>query len=381
MARRTAMRASLPGIISRVRTRRKFVLDLKPDAALNGGERACHDRPKSRRLTRDHAMMRLALALSLAIGAAGAAFAQGGAGEARWPERPIRMLVPLPAGAAVDIVARLVCQKLGDRLGQPIIIENRAGASGALAADVVAKAAPDGYTLGMATSTTHVTASILNAKLPYDPVKDFVPVALIGIVPYVLTVSPGLPARNLSELLALAKARPRSLSYSSVGQASLAHLATELMSTMAGVELNHVPYRTTVQAVLDLSEGRIDITFGVLGTSLPLIREGKIRALAVAIDKRAEELPDVPTMAEAGLPGFEASLWFAVVAPAAMPPALVERLNREINAIVSEPEIRKSLAAQAIEVRPSPPEKLRELIRTDIVKWREIAARAGVKPE
>src|SRR6266702_3736661 len=326
MARRTAMRASLPGIISRVRTRRKFVLDLKPDAALNGGERACHDRPKSRRVTRDHAMMRGALALSWALGAAGAAFAQGGAGEARWPERPIRMLVPLPAGAAVDIVARLVCQKLGDRLGQPIIIENRAGASGALAADVVAKAAPDGYTLGMATSTTHVTASILNAKLPYDPVKDFVPVALIGIVPYVLTVSPGLPVRNLSE-------------------------------------------------------GRIDITFGVLGTSLPLIREGKIRALAVAIDKRAEELPDVPTMAEAGLPGFEASPWFAVVAPAAMPPALVERLNREINAIVSEPEIRKSLAAQAIEVRPSPPEKLRELIRTDIVKWREIAARAGVKPE
>jgi hypothetical protein len=182
-------------------------------------------------------MRRLALALLLGIATAGAALAQGPAAEARWPDKPIRMIVPLPAGAAVDIVARLICARLSERLGQTIIVENRAGASGALASEAVAKAAPDGYTLGMATSTTHVTTAILNAKLPYDPVKDFVPVALIGIVPYVLTVSPNLPARNLSELIALAKTKPRTLSYSSVGQASLAHLATELMSTMAGVEL------------------------------------------------------------------------------------------------------------------------------------------------
>ena len=325
-------------------------------------------------------MKRLALALLLGFATVGAALAQGPA-DARWPDKPIRMIVPLPAGAAVDIVARLICQKLSERLGQTIIVENRAGASGALASEAVAKAAPDGYTLGMATSTTHVTTAILNAKLPYDPVKDFVPVALIGIVPYVLTVSPGLPARNVSELIALAKAKPRTLSYSSVGQASLAHLATELMSTMAGVALNHIPYRASGPAILDLSEGRIDITFGVLGTSLALIREGKIRALAVTTEQRAESVPDVPTMSEAGLSGFEASLWFAVVAPAALPPAIVARLNREINAILGEADVKKALAGQAIETELSTPEKLRERIRSDIEKWRAIAAKAGIRAE
>jgi putative tricarboxylic transport membrane protein len=321
--------------------------------------------------------MRLVLALLLAIGSISTAIAQTG----RWPEKPIRMLVPLPAGAAVDIVARLIGTRLADRLGQPIVMENRAGASGALASEAIAKAPPDGYTLGMATSTTHVTTAILNAKLSYDPVNDFVPVALIGIVPYVLTVSPNLPVKTLADLIALAKARPKSLSYASVGLASLAHLATELMATMAGIELNHVPYRANGPAILDLAEGRIDMSFGVLGTSLQLIREGKIRALAVATDRRTEFAPEVPTMAEAGLPGFEASLWFAVVAPAALPTPIVERLNREINAIVSEPEITKALAVQAIVAEVSTPSKLRETIRADLEKWRAIALRAGIKPE
>jgi tripartite-type tricarboxylate transporter receptor subunit TctC len=325
-------------------------------------------------------MLRLALGPVLAIAMATAALAQSGA-EGRWPDRPIRMIVPLPAGSAVDIVARLICTKLSERIGQTIVIDNRSGASGAIASDAVAKSAPDGYTLGMATSTTHVTTAILNSKLPYDPVKDFVPVALIGIVPYVLTVSPSLPVKNLSELLALAKAKPRTLNYSSVGLGSLAHLATELLSTMTGVELNHIPYRANGPAILDLSEGRIDISFGVLGTSLSLIREGKIRALAVTTEKRDESVPDVPTMAEAGLPGFEASLWFAVVAPAAMPPAILARLNRELNEILGEADVKKSLRGQAIDVETSTPEKLRERIAADIKKWRDIAAKAGVKPE
>jgi tripartite-type tricarboxylate transporter receptor subunit TctC len=325
-------------------------------------------------------MTRLALAAVLTIATATGALAQTGA-EGRWPDKPIRMIVPLQAGSAVDIVARLISAKLSERIGQTIVIDNRSGASGAIATEAVAKATPDGYTLGMATSTTHVTTAILNSKLPYDPVKDFVPVALIGIVPYVLTVSPGLPVKNLAELLALAKAKPGTLNYSSVGLGSLAHLATELMSTMAGIQLNHIPYRANGPAILDLSEGRIDISFGVLGTSLSLIREGKIRALAVTTEKRDESVPDVPTMAEAGLPGFEASLWFAVVAPAAMPPAILARLNSELNTILGEADVKKSLRGQAIDVELSTPEKLRELIRTDIEKWRGIAAKAGVKPE
>jgi tripartite-type tricarboxylate transporter receptor subunit TctC len=321
-------------------------------------------------------MIRIALALAFTIAAMASASAQP-----NWPEKPIRVIVPLPAGSAVDVVGRLIMNKLGARLGQTIVVENRPGASGALASDAVAKAAPDGYTLGMATSTTHVTTAILNAKLPYDPVKDFAPVALIGIVPYTLAVAPKLPANSLSELLALAKAKPNTLSYSSVGNASQAHLAAELMSTMTGVKLNHVPYRTSSQAILDLAEGRIDITFGILGTLLPLIKEGRIRALAVTTEKRTDYAPDVPTMAEAGLPGFEATLWFAVVAPAAIPPALLARLNGEINSILQDPDVKRGLSGHAITIEPSTPEKLRETIRLDIEKWREIAVKAGVKAE
>jgi len=320
-------------------------------------------------------MTRIALALVLAVGCATGASAQS------WPDKPIRMIVPLPAGAAVDVVGRLICTKLSERLGQPIVVENRPGASGTLASDAVAKAAPDGYTLGMATSTTHVSAVLLNAKLPYDPVQDFVPLALIGVAPYVLTVYPNLPAKNLAELLTLAKTRPKPLSYSSVGNASLGHLATELMASMAKVQLNHIPYRSTGQAVLDLAEGRIDITFGLLGTNLPLMREGKIRALAVSSARRADATPELPTMAEAGLPGFEASLWFAVVGPAALPPAIVERLNREINTILGDAEVKKALAAQATQIELSTPDKLRELIRADITKWKGVADSLGIKPE
>jgi len=321
-------------------------------------------------------MIRFVLALALSLAMQSTASTQQG-----WPDKPMRVIVPLPAGAAVDVVGRLIMSRLAERLGQIIVVENRAGASGALAADAVAKAAPDGYTLGMATSTTHVTTAILNTKLPYDPVRDFAPVALIGLVPYTLAVAPKLPANNLKELLALAKAKPKTLSYSTVGVASQGHLAAELMSTMAGIQLNHVPYRTSSQAILDLAEGRIDITFGILGTLGPLIKDGRIRALAVTTEKRTADIPDVPTMAEAGLPGFEASLWFAVVAPAALPPALLTRLNREINAILGEPEIKRALSAHAITVELSTPDALRETIRVDIEKWRAIAVKAGVKPE
>jgi tripartite-type tricarboxylate transporter receptor subunit TctC len=347
--------------------------------ALNGVGAPCHDDEHDKN-TIGKPMMRLALAPVLAFAMASGALAQSGA-EGRWPDTPIRMIVPLPAGSAVDIVARLICTKLSERIGQTIVVDNRSGASGAIASDVVAKSAPDGYTLGMATSTTHVTTAILNSKLPYDPVKDFVPVALIGIVPYVLAVSPQLAAKNLSELLALAKAKPGTLNYSSVGLGSLAHLATEMMSTMAGIKMNHIPYRASGPAILDMSENRIDLSIGVLGTFLSLIRDGKIRALAVTTDKRVDTVPDVPTMAEAGLPGFEASLWFAVVAPAAIPQPVLARLNKEINAILAEPGIKKSLAAQAVDVETSGPEKLRARIRADIEKWRDIAAKAGVKSE
>jgi tripartite-type tricarboxylate transporter receptor subunit TctC len=300
---------------------------------------------------------------------------------ANWPDHPLRLVVPLPAGSAVDVIARLIAQRLTARLGQPVVVENRAGASGTIGAEVVAKAAPDGYTLGMATSTTHMTAPVLNAKLPYDPVKDFAPVAIVGVSPYVLVVNPKVPASTVAELIALAKAKPKTLSYSSVGNASQAHLAGELFASMAGVELNHIPYKTSTHAVIDLNEGRIDMQFGILGTSLALIREGKLRALAVTTEKRIEELPDVPTMIESGLPGYDVSLLFAVVMPGGTPAPIVERLNREIVEYVTGPEVRRVLAAQAIHVVSSTPDQLRERIAKEIELWRGIAQKAGLAPE
>ena len=320
-------------------------------------------------------MKRLILALVL-VTTASNAYAQGD-----WPNRQIRMVVPLPAGAAVDVIGRLVAAKLGEKLGQTIVIENRAGASGAIGADAVAKAAPDGYTLGMATTTTHVTNAIVNSKLAYDPVKDFTPLALIGVVPYALSVSPKLPVKDVRELIALAKSKPGMLNYSSIGLGSVAHLATELLSSITGIKLNHVPYRSASQAVIDLAEGRIDITFGTLGSSLPLIKDGKIRILAVSTTQRASQVPDIPTLVEAGVPGFETSLWFALVAPAKLPTPIAERLNREVNAIIVDPAVQKGFDLQAMQSQPVSIVQMGDLIRTDLTRWRDIAAKAGVKPE
>ena len=319
-------------------------------------------------------MKRLAFALILAATATTAS-AQD------WPNRQIRMVVPLPAGAAVDVIGRLVAAKLGEKLGQTVVIENRAGASGAIGADAVAKAAPDGYVLGMATTTTHVTNAIVNPRLAYDPIKDFTPIGLIGVVPYALSVSPKLPVKDVRELIALAKSKPGILSYSSVGLGSVAHLATELLSNMTGIKLNHVPYRSASQAVIDLAEGRIDITFGTLGSSLPLIKDGKIKLLAVSTTRRASQVPDIPTIAEAGVPGFETSLWFALMAPANLPQPIAVRLNRELNGIIADPVVRKGLDVQATQSEASTLQGIAALIRDDLTRWRDIAALAGVKPE
>jgi tripartite-type tricarboxylate transporter receptor subunit TctC len=318
-------------------------------------------------------MLRIALAIMVTLAGAGLAQAQSD-----WPNRPIRMIVPLPAGSAADVVARLIGTKLTERLGQVIVVENRSGASGAIGTEALAKAAPDGYTIGMATSTTHVTGAILNPKLPYDPVKDFIPLAMVGVSPYVVVVHPSVKANTIAELVALAKAKPGSISYSSVGDASLAHLAGQLFSTMAGIQLNHVPYRTSTQAVIDLNEGRIEMQFGILTTTHQFIRDGKLRALAVTTRQRVAEFPDVPTLSEAGVPGYEASLWFAAMAPAGTPAPIVERLNTEINNALDSDDVKKALASQHIQIDKSPQDEVRERIRADVEKWRKAATEAGL---
>jgi tripartite-type tricarboxylate transporter receptor subunit TctC len=320
----------------------------------------------------------LSIALALATVAASAVAQTGDDG---WPERPIRLVVPFPAGSSTDIIARIVAQKLSHRLGQQIVIENRAGASGNIGADAVAKAAPDGYTIGIATASTHAVAASLSANLPYDPIKDFAPVAMIGSQPYVLVLQPALPARNLAELIALAKAKPGTLNYGSAGVASLAHLATALFASMAGVNIVHVPYKSSSQSMTDMVTGRLDMQFATIAPSLPNIRAGQLRALVTSGKTRVAALPELPTVAEAGLAGYEAALWVSLVMPSGTPPTILARLNREVNEILKSTDGTEALVAQGMAAEPGPPEALTERIRGDIEKWRGVAVKAGIRPE
>jgi tripartite-type tricarboxylate transporter receptor subunit TctC len=303
------------------------------------------------------------------------------AGEDGWPQRPLRLVVPFPAGSSTDIIARIVSQKLSHRLGQQIVIENRAGASGNIGADAVAKATPDGYTIGIATASTHAVAASLSPNLPYDPIRDFAPVAMIGSQPYVLVLHPALPAHNLAELIALAKAKPGTLNYGSAGVASLAHLATELFASMAGVNIVHVPYKSSSQSMTDMITGRLDMQFATIAPSLPNIRAGQLRALVTSGKTRVAALPELPTVAEAGIAGYEAALWVSFVVPSDTPPKIIARLNREVNDVLESSDGTEALVAQGMAPEPGPPEALTERIRGDIEKWRGVAARAGIRPQ
>jgi tripartite-type tricarboxylate transporter receptor subunit TctC len=320
------------------------------------------------------------LLLRLVAGALGTL--SGGIASAQpasWPERPIRLIVPFTAGSSSDIVARIVAQKLGERLKAQVVVDNRVGASGNLGTEAVARAEADGYTLGLANTSTHAVTASLSAKLGFDPVKDFAPISLLGASPFVLGAYPGLPAKNVAELLALAKAKPGMLSYAHAGPATLAHLSGALFEKMGAVSLVNVPYRGTAQSTLDLIEGRVDTTFGTIPPTLEHIRSGKIRALAVTGAQRSPALPEVPTIAEAGLPGYESLLWQALVAPAATPPAIIARLNREVTATLNDADTRAALTKQGVEPEPGSPEALARRIRSDLAKWREVIVSAGIR--
>jgi tripartite-type tricarboxylate transporter receptor subunit TctC len=323
-------------------------------------------------------MTQFAFALLAGLLAAGAASAQPAA-DTKWPgERPIRLIVPFQPGSSSDVIARIVSLRLAERLGQQIVVENRVGASATLGSEAVARAEPDGYTMGLANTTTHASATALQAKPAYDPVKDFTPVVLIGSSPMVILATPKLAARNIQELLALAKAKPGALNYASAGPGSIAHLTGALLEKMGNVRMTHVPYRGTAQSVIDLMEGRIELLMGTIAPSLAHIRDGKMRALATTGAKRNAQLPDVPTVAESGLAGYEAGLWSAFVLPAKAPPAVVARINREVIAVVNAPETRAALDKQGVVVETSTPEELATLIRNDVARWGAIIREAGI---
>lgn len=319
-------------------------------------------------------MRRFALAFIAICLAAGAAPVRA----ADWPTKPIHFIVPFPPGSFADITIRIMQQKLGPRLGQTIVVDNRSGASGDIGSEALARAKPDGYTFGIATNSTHGTSPALNPRLPYNAVNDFAMVSMIGDAPYVLITAPNLPVKSVQDLIALAKSKPGEISYASVGPASLAHLAGALFSQMADVKLNEVPYRSSAQSVLDTASGRIDIQFGTMAPVLPHVLSGKVKALAVTSLKRAAVLPDVPTLDESGLKGFEASLWLAVIAPGKTPPEMVERMNKEVRAVLADPEVVEALRRQGIEATPSSPDELRARMAGDIAKWKKLAQETGI---
>src|SRR3954454_7945178 len=312
----------------------------------------------------------LMAATVLAIGATPA--------RAEWPDRPIKMVVAFTAGSSSDTIARVIAAKMGERLGQQVIVENRVGGSTIIGTDSVAKSAPDGYTLQLANTTTHAASAALNATLPFDPVKDFAPVAMIGVSPFVLIGATQVAAPTLKDFVTLAKSKPGTLSYASAGTGTLAHLAGELFKRKAGVDVTHVPYRGSAQSMIDLIQGRIDLSVSTIPPTLQHIREGKLRAFATMSDKRNVMLPDTPTVAEAGVPGCEAALWTAIVVPAGVPADIIKKLNAAVVAGVATPDIQQALTIQGVDPEPGPPEAVSERIKADIVKWKDVVATAKI---
>ena len=298
-----------------------------------------------------------------------------------FPSRPIRFLVPFPPGTTTDVVARLVALRASERLGQQVVVDNRSGASGTIGVETVARAAPDGYTWGLGTTTTHALAQILNPKLSYDPLRDFAPVALLGESPYFLTTNPTLPAANVKEFVAYARANPGKVLYASVGNFSMGHLAGELLKKAGGIDMVHVPYKGSNLALIDLVAGRIQLNISTIAASLPHVRAGKLRALGVASPQRIATLPQTPTIAESGFPGYQAVLWVGVFAPAHTPAAVLTRISKELDATLRAPGMREALAEQAFEPAELAPAAFSERIRDDNVRWRKVIADAGLKPE
>jgi tripartite-type tricarboxylate transporter receptor subunit TctC len=321
---------------------------------------------------------RRSLVRSIPVLLAGAkAHAQNaGAADKSWPVRPVRFIVPAAAGSAGDDVCRLVAQRLGEKFGQPFVIVNQPAAVGTLAIADLARAAPDGYTIGQISTTTNVIAKLYNPNLTYGAVSGFAPISSLGASPYVVAVSPGLAINSLGQLIVLAKQRP--LSNAVFGTMSLGYLASKLFEQKAGIRLNQIPYRSSAQAVLDVVAGRVDMQFSTLPPAVPLIRTGKLRALATTGAQRFATLADVPTLAEAGFPGFDVALWLAMVAPAGTPPAIVEKLNGALVAILATGDMRQAMLRQSFVAESSSPEALAKRIAADMDKWRDlVAASAG----
>ena len=296
-----------------------------------------------------------------------------------YPNKTVRMIVPFPAGGATDIVARLVAQKLGEAVGQQVIVDNRGGAAGTIGSDLAAKAPPDGYTILIGTSSTHAIAKSLYAKLPYDSVKDFAPVVGIAMATIVLSAHPSVPAKTVKELIALAKSKPDALSFASSGSGGVSHLVGEMFKAQAGIKMLHVPYKGDAPALADLVGGQVSLEFGTALSFLPYIQSGRLKALAVTSLKRSQVMPEVPTVAESGLKGFEALQWFGVFVPAGTRAEVITRLNAEIVKILHTADMRDRLTKLASEVMADTPDQFAAFQKAEIAKWAKVVKESGAR--
>jgi len=317
---------------------------------------------------------RLACA-ALAAAAAGAAFAQGG-----YPSKPVRLVVPSSAGGGTDIVARIIAPELSKRLGQQVVIDNRPGAGTMIGIEVAAKSPPDGYTLLMGLSTLAIN-SALYKKVPYDPVRDFAPITVAVTSASILVVHPSLPVKTLKELISFARARPGQLNYASAGIGTYPQMTYELFLSMAKLKMVHIPYKGTAPAMIDMLAGQVATMAATVLTGLPHIRTGRLRPLGITSAKRNAVVPDIPTVAEGGLPGYESVQWYAVLAPAQTPRNIIAKLHTELVQVLHSPEIKKRFAADAAETVGNTPEEFARHIRSELDKWEKVAREAGIQPE
>ncbi|MDM0120733.1 Bug family tripartite tricarboxylate transporter substrate binding protein [Variovorax arabinosiphilus] len=315
------------------------------------------------------ATVAVASALSLAPLAAQA--------QAAFPSKPITIIVPFSAGGTTDILARVVGQFMSTDLGQPVVVDNRAGAGGNIGGQAAARATPDGYTIFMGTVGTHAINQALYKKMPFDPIKDFAPLSRVAMVPNLLVANPSQPYKNVKELIAYAKANPGKVNFGSSGAGSSIHLSGELFKQMAGVDMQHVPYRGSAPAVSDLLGGQISIMFDNMPSAIPHVKGGKLRPLAVTTAKRSPALPDVPTIAESGVPGYEATSWFGLLAPAGTPAPVIAKLNASILKALANPEVKKKLAEQGAEAAGEKPEQFAAFIAAETAKWGKVVKESG----
>jgi len=320
-------------------------------------------------------LQRILVVAGLLVASIAAAFAQS------YPNKPIRIIIAQAPGSATDVISRVVGNRLQESLGQPVVIEARPGAGGAVGTEAAARSAPDGYTLFMANNSTHGSNPALYPKLPYDAVNDFTPITLVAAVPYVLVVDPALPVKSVQDLIALAKSKPGKMNYASAGNGSTHQFCGELLKSMSGIDVLHIPYKGSPPAIAGLLGGEVSLMFANLTDIGSQIRSGKVKALAVTVTKRASLLPEVPTMSEAGLLGFEIGSWFGLLAPAGTPAPIVSRLNAETVKVLGRADVQSTLGAQGLELVPGSPEQFAAHIKSEIAKFTRIAKAAGIKAE